>query len=426
MKLEEKISEVLKEGYVCDSCLGRDIAGQLLSGLTNEQRGKILRNFLAFLLDSGEKVEIDSSNFYGIKFRNTKLEIKQPGKCRICRNFFSEQIDQFTENIIKRLDKIEFETFLVGSVPTDEMGKEEEKIFEKIGIEFAETVKSEINREIGKRVEKLTGKRFNLKNPDVVILANLMTNSAKLQIKSLYVYGRYQKLSRGIPQSKWTCSRCHGKGCVECKGKGKLYPISVQEIIEKPLLKKTKAKSSAFHGAGREDIDARMLDYRPFVIELIKPIKRKINLKEILKEINKSKKVKVRNLKFTDKQIVRKIKSERWDKTYLAEVKFKKPIDKKKLKLLKGLRREIISQRTPIRVAHRRADKLRKRRIKEISWKMLDKKTLRIKIRSDAGLYIKELINGDEGRTKPNISEMLDNKVKKISLDVVKIHTKGV
>jgi tRNA pseudouridine synthase 10 len=51
---------------------------------------------------------------------------------------------------------------------------------------------------------------------------------------------------------------------------------------------------------------------------------------------------------------------------------------------------------------------------------------LELQITGESGLYIKELISGDEGRTEPNISELLDNKVKKISLDVIKIHTKGI
>ena len=46
---------------------------------------------------------------------------------------------------------------------------------------------------------------------------------------------------------------------------------------EKPILKIAKSEKSSFHGLGREDIDARCLDYRPFVIEIEKPIKRKIN-----------------------------------------------------------------------------------------------------------------------------------------------------
>ena len=349
---------------MCNSCLGRLVAGQLLSGFDNAERGRILRQYCALLVDSGEKLDIDSSNLYGIKFRNAKLEVKMPGKCRVCKNFFQEEIDELAISVVKKLKGIEFSTFLVGSVPSNEMLNEEESLQEIVGIEFSEPIKSETNRELGKKIEKLTEKKFNLKNPDITIIADLNTSTIRIQVKSLYIYGKYQKLARGIPQTKWICSRCNGKGCTFCKGEGKLYKTSIQEIIESPLLKATKSRSSSFHGSGREDIDARNLDWRPFVIELIKPVKRKIKLKELEKKINKSKKVKVKGLKFVEKDVIRKLKSDRIDKTYLVDVEFKNKIEKKLLKNLKNIAKEPILQKTPLRVVHRRSDKTRKRHVK--------------------------------------------------------------
>jgi tRNA pseudouridine synthase 10 len=424
MKVTEGVVETLKTGYICDNCLGRTV-GNLLSGMSNKERGNILRNYLAFLIDSGEKIDVDLSNFYGIKFRNVKLQIKKPEKCKVCKNFFLEKIDEVAKNIVKKLKGTEFNTVLIGSIPSDEMLKAEEKIFETIGTEFVESIKSEINRELGKRIEALTKKKFDLKNPDVTIVVNLKENIIRIQVRSMYVFGRYQKLVRGIPQSRWTCRKCGGKGCTYCKGEGKLYKTSVQEIIEKPLLKDIKSKKSSFSGSGREDIDARCLDFRPFVIEIIKPRKRSVDLKKIEREINKSKKVKVKNLKVVGlgKELIRKIKTERYDKTYLAEVEFEKNIDRKKLKLLKLLIKEPILQKTPLRVVHRRVDKFRKRKVKKISYQVRGK-TLILRVRTESGLYIKELISGDNGRTKPNVSDLLENKVRKISLDVIKIHAK--
>jgi tRNA pseudouridine synthase 10 len=426
MKLDEKIIEALKSGYVCDNCTGR-IVGNLLSGLSNEERGKILKNYLAFLIDSGEKINVDSSNFHGIKFRNVKLDIKKPEKCKICKNFFSEKIDEIAKRIVKKLEGVEYKTFQIGSIPSDDILKSEENLFEAIGTDFVESIKSEINRELGKRMEKLTDKKFDLKNPDVTIIVDLKTNTIKTQIRSLYVFGRYQKLFRGIPQSKWVCRKCNGKGCTYCKGEGKLYKTSIQEIIEKPLLKAAKSKKSSFSGAGREDIDAICIGYRPFVIELIKPEKRKIDIKKLGIEINKSKKVKVRDLKIVDsgKDLIVRIKTDRYEKTYVAEVEFKKKIDRKKLKLLKQLVKEPIIQKTPLRVVHRRADKFRKRWVKGISYKMKGDKLI-LKFRTEAGLYIKELITGDDERTNPNVAKILDNKVRKIKLDVVNIHSKNL
>jgi tRNA pseudouridine synthase 10 len=145
-------------------------------------------------------------------------------------------------------------------------------------------------------------------------------------------------------------------------------------------------------------------------------------LKKISKEINKSKKVQVHGLKIATKKDIEDVKLSRYDKTYSAQVTFTKSIDKKKITLIKKLKGVVVQQRTPQRVSHRRADLVRKRKIKSISTKQLDDKKLNIVIKGEAGLYIKELISGDEGRTKPSISELIDNKVKKIDLDVLKIH----
>jgi tRNA pseudouridine synthase 10 len=412
--------EAMKDGYVCDSCLGRSVA-ELLSGFSNAERGRVLRTYIAMLLDSGEKLDVDASNFSGMKFRNAKVDAKKPGKCKICKNFFSERVEELAKAVAKRTADYEFKTFLIGTIVSGEMAKAEEEAWYSAGVEFVEPIKNEINREVGKRIEKLTGKNFNLKEPDIVVILDLEQNKVSLQVKSLYVYGRYQKLVRGMPQTRWLCRECKGKGCPRCKGKGKMYETSVQENIEPHLLKAAKAKASKMHGSGREDIDVRCLGWRPFVLELVRPMVRKLNLRKLQTQVNKSKKVKVQGLKFASKKGVEDVKSSRYDKTYRAEVIFEKKIDASKLKLVKALAGGNISQRTPKRVAHRRADLVRKRGLKKISVRKLGPKKLEIKLTGEAGIYVKELISGDEGRTSPNVAELLDNKVKSIKLDVIKI-----
>ncbi|MEM5790632.1 MAG: tRNA pseudouridine(54/55) synthase Pus10 [Candidatus Aenigmatarchaeota archaeon] len=420
----ENAEKILENRYLCDNCLGRVLAGQLLSGISNKERGRIIRYFLAFLFDSDKGVKIDLSNFYGIKFKKRKIKIEKQGKCFICKNFFEEKIEDYVSKIVKKVKGIDFRNFLVGTKVLPEILNSEEKIWEEIGIENAESIKTEINREIGKRLEKILNKRFERKNPEITILVDMTNESVRIQIQSLFIYGEYKKLERGFPQAKWICPKCKGKGCTFCKGEGKLYKTSIQEIIERPFLKFAKAKKSALHAEGREDIDTRCLDWRPFVIEIKNPFRRELNLKKILREINKSKKIKVSKLEFVDKSLVREIKSRKKDKTYLAMVLFKKCVDEGKLKNLKILEREPILQQTPLRVLHRRAKKVRKRIVKKISWKVFGKKKVKFKITAQSGLYIKELITGDGGRTKPSISEILGNEAKKIVLDVIKIHKK--
>ncbi len=396
------------EKRLCDRCLGRQFS-QLLSRIKNEERGKIIRNFIAMLID-GKLIDyskINPNNFYGFKFKQNKEFAKNLKKeeCWLCNDLF-EKIDSLVKKAEKKLKKIEFNNFLVGSKISEEIFSKEEKIWEITGIEFVESIKFEINRELGNRIRKIFKKPVNYKNPEVVVLFDFEKNDVEIQINSLYIFGYYKKLKSGIPQCKW--------------GTPGKYKTSVQQIIAKPIMKATKGVNNKFSGSGREDIDARCLDWRPFVIEIIKPKKRNVNLKKIERQVNKSKKVKVKGLKFCEKYIVKKIKAETGDKVYRVLVKFDRPVDKKELKKLKNLV-GIISQRTPIRVAHRRADKIRKRSVKSIKYKQINKKTIELKVEASSGLYIKELVTGDNGRTKPSVSEILNVKAIPKDLDVIKI-----
>lgn len=419
-KMVKRAISLMSDGYVCDHCLGRSFA-ELLSGFSNEERGMTVRNFVAFLVDSGEELKIDHSNFHGTKMHNAKISHSEPGKCKVCKGFFSQTIGKIASDIVEKTKGYEFETFLLGTVLSSELSKAEEKVWESVGIEFVEPIKNEINRELGKLVEGMSGKRFDQKDPDITIIIDLEKNEMNLQVKSVYVYGRYQKLARGIPQTKWVCRECGGKGCKRCGGEGKMYPTSVQEIIEKPMLKAFKAKKTKFHGSGREDVDARCLGKRPFIIEMVRPKIRGGMPKTLQSEVNKSSKVKVYNLRIASKDDIETVKSSRYDKTYVARVKFEKKVDKSKLTLLKKLKGKTISQNTPNRVLHRRSDLKRMRKVKSISAKLMKNGQVEFKITGEAGLYIKELISGDSGRTQPNVSEIIGNSVKNIELDVVKI-----
>jgi tRNA pseudouridine synthase 10 len=403
MKVIERAIQAMKENFICDRCLGRAFA-QLLRGMTDEERGRILRCCIAMLIDSGEKIEIDTSNLYGIKLHLKKIKPEKPKECWVCKGVL-EGLEKKAKLIAKKLKKYEYETFLVGCRLTPELIEAEQELWNRVGIEWCESIKTEINRELGKELEKLTGKRMDRKFPDITIVFDFNSDYTEINLRSLYIYGKYQKLVRGIPQTKW---------------KRKIFPTSVQEVIEKPFLKQAKAERSSFHGSGREDIDVRCLGWRPFVLELINPLKRKVDLKKARKEINKSKKVRVKDLKVVDREVVKKIKFADYDKTYRAVVEFEKPVEN--LKRLKELEGAIISQKTPTRVLRRRSDRIRKRKVKRITYKLLSKKRVELEITAQSGLYVKELITGNEGRTEPSISSLINNKVKNVELDVIKIH----
>jgi tRNA pseudouridine synthase 10 len=279
---------------------------------------------------------------------------------------------------------------------------------------------------LGKRIEALSGKIVEYRKPDVAVIINPWKQTVTLQVNPVFVAGRYRKLVRDIPQSKWFCSNCRGKGCEKCGGTGKMYPESVEELISKPLLEATEGEKTSFHASGREDIDARMLGGgRPFVVEISKPKKRFLNLPKIKEVINRNaaEKVKISSLRFSSKDVVRRLKkAESAQKEYRALVEFEHALPETSLSVLelklKGL---TIKQQTPLRVLHRRADLTREKYIYWVKVKKVSPRRVELKIRCQGGLYVKELVSGDEGRTVPSVSSLLDNRAKTLKLDVLKV-----
>ena len=205
-----------------------------------------------------------------------------------------------------------------------------------------------------------------------------------------------------------------------------MYAESVEELSSKPLIKATLGANSYFHASGREDIDARMLGTgRPFVIEISEPKKRFFDLKHIETEINTEAagKVTVSRLRFANRDAVRKLKSgEGSQKQYRLIAEFENDVSEEGLhQLEETLTNASIKQQTPLRVLHRRADLIRERYIYKLKVKKVSLKRALLEIHCQGGLYVKELVSGDEGRTNPNVSDLLGNRAKTLKLDVLKV-----
>ena len=401
MNLIKKAGKILQKD-VCDHCLGRQFA-QIGSGYTNDERGSIIRSMTA----KNAEIKINEKDLRKFKFDKTLIRPSENIKCSVCGSFFDKK------NMKKWLDKIQrasrgldYETFKIGTKLSDSLISNEEGLWERTGIDYCEPIKSEINREIGKLIEKHLKKTFSALHQDVTFILDIDNNKVNVEIKSIMFYAEYQKLKRGIPQTRWPSGK---------------YKTSVEQIVAKPYLQRTGGTGTKFHGAGREDIDALCLGWRPFVLEILNP-KKRLTLEEIralVKKIPKS--VKIRNLRFSDNKEIVELKEAKYEKSYKALVSCSTPIKKKDLGVISKLKR-VISQKTPERVLHRRADLTRNRRVLSIKTKYINPKSFEITIRTESGTYIKELISGDNGRTQPNISNLLGIDCVCKKLDVTKIH----
>jgi len=90
-----------------------------------------------------------------------------------------------------------------------------------------------------------------------------------------------------------------------------MYPESVQELMGPTYFSASRGQDVIFHGAGREDVDARMLgNGRPFVLEIKSPHRREVDLQELEQAINSSQeKIAVSHLAFVDHETVVKVKN---------------------------------------------------------------------------------------------------------------------
>ena len=266
---------------------------------------------------------------------------------------------------------------------------------------------------------------MDFKKPDVVIILDPSTGTVEVQVNSVFFYGRYQKFERGIPQTHWDCRACRGKGCEKCNFTGAQYLDSVEELIGRPVIEMFDAENAVLHGAGREDIDARMVGTgRPFILEVVAPKKRSIDLAELEAEINRTAdgRVSVAIKRWADRAEVETLKSNKAHKKYriLVEVDGELSADEF-ANALKSLNGVTIQQRTPERVAHRRADKIRERKVLDIEFVGEQDGKFVVEVLGEAGLYIKELVSGDSGRTIPSLAEILKRKAHVTSLDVTQV-----
>jgi len=434
----EKAQKMLEKHPLCNHCLGRQFA-LLGYGIDNEKRGEALKLLLTMqahqLTLSKNKagatlLKILSSNGnYSVATEMLKQMKHKPPEARVCYLCQGrlESLGKLANVALDRLKEYEYATALVGIKLPVEIEEREDELKGEFTIKHGESLRNEFSRNIGKRLTEATKKRIEYERPDVVVLVNPFTEQMSLQVNPIHIGGRYRKLVRGIPQSRWLCNKCRGKGCKKCNWTGKMYPTSVEEIIGQPALEILQGEEIALHGAGREDIDARMLGSgRPFVIEIKKPRKRFINLKNLEKAINTRARdeVEVSNLYLASKDIVRKLKhSEAAQKLYRATVDFDKRVSQKQLTALQRvLTGATIQQQTPKRVMHRRADLVREKHIYKAKVKRLTPNRFEMEIRCQGGLYVKELITGDEGRTMPSVAQILGGKAVPVELDVLGVY----
>jgi tRNA pseudouridine synthase 10 len=411
MTVLEDARTLLASGPLCDACLGRPFADRSF-GLRNDERGRALRTTLALAADE-------------------PYESTAPDDCWVCEGLCG-RYDELAERAADALDGVDFFTYQVGTRVPPLVAENDELLREDAGLdaEAGERLKSEVNREVGRRLGARLEKEVDFERPDVQLLVDLDADEVTVTINSVAVYGRYRKVERDVPQTEWPCSNCGGTGrvtnapCPECDGTGYRYRTSVEQEVAPTLVTALRGDEGVFHGAGREDVDALMLGTgRPFVLEVKHPHRRDVALDAIESEINEaSDAVEVEGLRFATHDMVERVKEHDASKTYRMTVEFDEPVEEAALQdALAELDGTTVEQRTPQRVDHRRADLVRERTVYDASGSLTDDHHATLVVHGAGGLYVKELVSGDEGRTEPSLAGLLGVGAVVTALDVTAV-----
>lgn len=120
--------------------------------------------------------------------------------------------------------------------------------------------------------------------PKFLAQTSSQTLASRLSVDygTVFIYGRYWKYARDVPQSAWTISAHQEVNSHEAPSSNgddeptqqvlRVGRTSITEIIETAVTRLTQARSVLLHGCGREDIDVRCLgNGRPFVLQIHAP-----------------------------------------------------------------------------------------------------------------------------------------------------------
>ena len=336
------LKHLVRQG-TCDACLGR-VGGKRTYGQSLEDAGKGVRDSV---------VEQDS--------HLANIREDEP-LCPFCENLF-EEVDLLADIIFDAIEPYDVSRLQLGArFPKDQMD-EEEKLRKRLGAGGSDPLKSSLVDEIGKRLkDRLDGVTLVNDKPDVLALIDVLTLTVELDVRAVYVYGRYRKLERGIPQTRWPCRACKGRGCERCNHTGLQYEKSVQDLVGNPMLEIFGGTEHAFHGMGREDIDVRCLGRgRPFVLEVKEPRKRSFNAEKLADIINEAAKgsVEVSSIRPSTRSEVVRIKDTPAEKSYTIRFTLE-PMNEAEYAVLTApvdMTKEDVQNRSKKRRRQRRGDK---------------------------------------------------------------------
>jgi tRNA pseudouridine synthase 10 len=167
----EKVKEILLAHPLGDRCLGRLFASYGL-GLSNALRGRALKTALAMQIHKEimegktEKIEhlrkiAENGGKIFDELARRYVGYVTHKECEVCNGRLEKLIGELTLKAYNELCRFEGKSFLVGVKKGSQIALREKSIAELYGLTSWESVGREVKREVGKRLQSLTGM-----NPD--------------------------------------------------------------------------------------------------------------------------------------------------------------------------------------------------------------------------------------------------------------------
>ena len=429
--------KLLSEYPLCDRCLGR-MFSKLGFEMSNAERGRVLKTALFMKIVRQDKLTSQDMDVIlrlaETGFKPALSYLAKQGlnvrvkPCYICRNLLN-MIGSLKIKVLRRLREYKFKTYVVGTIMPEDVLSREESIIIKFNLCYAESIKREVNREIGKMVMDIFNANVDFQKPDIIITVDFKRMDVSILSTPIFIKGYYRKLKPYMPQSTWICRKCGGLGCEYCNYTGRRRGPSIEELLATIAIKFFQGEEVILHASGREDIDVRTLGRgRPFIIEIKHPRNRDVDLLKLAEEVNRSFRgiIEIHGLEYTHRMEVERLKhtAEKRRKTYRAIISLGKAIFNEEIaKLEKHFENRLIRQRTPLRVLARRPNIVREKLVQKIRTRKIGDNILEALIIAQGGLYIKELVSGDRGRTTPSFASILGYKAKCKYLEV--LHVEG-
>ncbi|HII35801.1 MAG TPA: pseudouridine synthase [Nitrosopumilaceae archaeon] len=360
--------KILKDHNLCDNCLGRLFASKL--GVSSHQK-------------------------LGKKIRST-LHKKNPKSCFICKNMMSK-LDTQLSKMYEMSNDFEFSTFLVGAILQPSILDRDDQIRSKFKLRGINSIKGDINREIGKRFGRRTKTKVDYQNPDIVFTLDFKKEECEIKPKPVFLSGRYTKSIRGIPQKQRPCNQCRGKGCYVCEFHGISGFDSVEGKIARFLYEKFGALQAKITWIGSEDESSLVLGRgRPFFAKLVNPHKRKLRL---------GKKIALDGIVIRNLKVIEKIPSNviRFRSKVAMQVQTQNEIKSSQLRNLHKLEKQ------PIAI-YENSGKKNQRNVSNIRYKKKSSNSFSILMKADGGVPLKRFADGVE--VTPSLTSILENPCK--------------